>query len=85
MLLRICLLGSQLDQNNLRPVVETKGKETVSNTPADQHIGISICKDPCVVFRKQPLMRCHKTTDKRQTELTTVGMTGEHQREWYRR
>ena len=66
-------------QNHFRPVIEAKRNDTVSKTPAHDHVRVPLGIQTIIVLWKQSLIWCNQPTDQGQPELTAMCVPGENQ------
>ena len=72
-------LPFQFNHYQFRRIVDPEWDNTVAHSPADDHRGVFLDKLACIIPWEEPLIGSHQPADKRQPELTAVGMTAEHQ------
>ena len=73
------LAGTQLDQHNLRAVVQAHRDDALADAAADHHRALPLKIQPGVIPWKEPLRRCEHSAHKRDAELPAVGVAGEAQ------
>ena len=60
-------------------VIKPEREQTVSDPAADDHIGVFFGKQTGIIGWEEPLIGCNQSADKRQPEMTPMGMTAEYQ------
>lgn len=73
------MLPHQLHAYYLREVKQPHRNHTVAKASADYHLGAIHIIFTCCIFGKKSLIRSHYPADKRQSELSAVGMSGKHE------
>ena len=73
------MLAFEVNHHELWRIVDSPWKRASSETAADYHFRSSHCVDPFGIFREKSLLRCVDRSKYGQPNLTSMGMSAEHE------